>query len=210
MLLTRLPLSPKRAFDLHVLSLPPAFVLSQDQTLKLRLPSWRLVTQEHPFGRSELTSPHYSPAPEGAERRLARNVTDNVVSLDPIERPKPSGERRRLPPTFLFLPIRLSKIRRTCVRPGPSKWLDRSMRSGALEQVRFVCQETDAIVAWRWDRPGCQRLAPSVNCTYVDRRFVSTVMLKKFQRDRRSSSVALYAPCSAIRGSEGRPEASAS
>jgi hypothetical protein len=24
-----------RAFDLHVLSLPPAFVLSQDQTLKL-------------------------------------------------------------------------------------------------------------------------------------------------------------------------------
>lgn len=35
MLLTRAPLSPKGAFDLHVLSLPPAFVLSQDQTLTL-------------------------------------------------------------------------------------------------------------------------------------------------------------------------------
>ncbi len=35
MLLTRLPLCIATAFDLHVLSLPPAFVLSQDQTLKL-------------------------------------------------------------------------------------------------------------------------------------------------------------------------------
>ena len=35
MLRTRAPLSIARAFDLHVLGLPPAFVLSQDQTLKL-------------------------------------------------------------------------------------------------------------------------------------------------------------------------------
>ena len=40
MLLTRSPLSPKNAsapwipFDLHVLSTPPAFILSQDQTLQ--------------------------------------------------------------------------------------------------------------------------------------------------------------------------------
>ena len=34
MLLTRPPLSPKASFDLHVLSTPPAFVLSQDQTLR--------------------------------------------------------------------------------------------------------------------------------------------------------------------------------
>jgi hypothetical protein len=32
-LLTRPPLIPKDAFDLHVLGTPPAFVLSQDQTL---------------------------------------------------------------------------------------------------------------------------------------------------------------------------------
>ena len=36
MLLTRLPLPIAEAFDLHVLGLPPAFVLSQDQTLKLK------------------------------------------------------------------------------------------------------------------------------------------------------------------------------
>ena len=37
MLLTRAPLY-KIAFDLHVLSMPPAFVLSQDQTLKFDCP----------------------------------------------------------------------------------------------------------------------------------------------------------------------------
>ena len=37
-LLTRPPLDPKISLDLHVLGLPPAFVLSQDQTLKLK---WR-------------------------------------------------------------------------------------------------------------------------------------------------------------------------
>ena len=37
MLLTRLPLDIAIPFDLHVLGLPPAFVLSQDQTLKLIL-----------------------------------------------------------------------------------------------------------------------------------------------------------------------------
>ena len=34
MLLTRPPLTPKGPLDLHVLGTPPAFVLSQDQTLK--------------------------------------------------------------------------------------------------------------------------------------------------------------------------------
>ena len=36
-LLTRLPLCIAAAFDLHVLGLPPAFVLSQDQTLRLKV-----------------------------------------------------------------------------------------------------------------------------------------------------------------------------
>ncbi len=34
MLRTRAPLDPKVSFDLHVLGMPPAFVLSQNQTLK--------------------------------------------------------------------------------------------------------------------------------------------------------------------------------
>jgi hypothetical protein len=39
-LLTRPPLVPKDPFDLHVLGLPPAFILSQDQTLKLKVPKY--------------------------------------------------------------------------------------------------------------------------------------------------------------------------
>ena len=35
-LLTRPPLSPKKSLDLHVLGTPPAFILSQDQTLKIK------------------------------------------------------------------------------------------------------------------------------------------------------------------------------
>ena len=35
-LLTRSPLNPKISFDLHVLSPPLAFALSQDQTLQLK------------------------------------------------------------------------------------------------------------------------------------------------------------------------------
>ena len=35
--LTRSPLHPKMPFDLHVLGMPPAFILSQDQTLHLIL-----------------------------------------------------------------------------------------------------------------------------------------------------------------------------
>ena len=37
-LLTRSPLGASTSFDLHVLSTPPAFVLSQDQTLRECLP----------------------------------------------------------------------------------------------------------------------------------------------------------------------------
>ena len=37
MLLSRLPLRIATALDLHVLGLPPAFALSQDQTLKFEI-----------------------------------------------------------------------------------------------------------------------------------------------------------------------------
>lgn len=46
MLLTRPPLTPKDAFDLHVLGLPPAFILSQDQTLKLKRSYDRILDVE--------------------------------------------------------------------------------------------------------------------------------------------------------------------
>ena len=45
MLLSRLPLRIATALDLHVLGLPPAFALSQDQTLKFGLRTFtRLIT----------------------------------------------------------------------------------------------------------------------------------------------------------------------
>jgi hypothetical protein len=47
-LLTRAPLCIATALDLHVLGLPPAFVLSQDQTLKLKdliLVAWRFLQE---------------------------------------------------------------------------------------------------------------------------------------------------------------------
>jgi hypothetical protein len=49
-LLTRSPLEypPKEAFplDLHVLSTPPAFVLSQDQTLHRKQPTENILTKQ--------------------------------------------------------------------------------------------------------------------------------------------------------------------
>lgn len=45
-LLTRPPLTPKGSLDLHVLGLPPAFVLSQNQTLKLKRRYQRILDVE--------------------------------------------------------------------------------------------------------------------------------------------------------------------
>ena len=45
-LLTRPPLVPKDPFDLHVLGLPPAFILSQDQTLKLKAYRYAILDVE--------------------------------------------------------------------------------------------------------------------------------------------------------------------
>jgi hypothetical protein len=45
-LLSRLPLRIATALDLHVLGLPPAFALSQDQTLKLKR---YLISANHTF-----------------------------------------------------------------------------------------------------------------------------------------------------------------
>ena len=54
MLLTRSPLDPKAPFDLHVLSPPLAFALSQDQTLQFNLCSIFLVFHANPLFRVDL------------------------------------------------------------------------------------------------------------------------------------------------------------
>ena len=91
--------SPCGALDLHVLSLPPAFVLSQDQTLKL----------ENSIGYSDRTfdevshSPFSRRAGKNSKRRPSRYLysKDQNRSSDPLARITPS--------TFLFLLIQLSK-----------------------------------------------------------------------------------------------------
>ena len=76
MLLTRLPLTPKDAFDLHVLSLPPAFALSQDQTLNLESD----LTQD----LTELTEPHQRAGVSTSPSELSR---PQGRCLHPPERP---------------------------------------------------------------------------------------------------------------------------
>ena len=47
-LLALSPLAPKSSFDLHVLAMPPAFNLSQDQTLQLNI-----VARTNPEGSAQ-------------------------------------------------------------------------------------------------------------------------------------------------------------
>ena len=70
MLLSRLPLRIATALDLHVLGLPPAFALSQDQTLKLDENFSRLITtfdevplpSRRPYQRARFASHARAPA----------------------------------------------------------------------------------------------------------------------------------------------------
>ena len=76
-LLTRPPLAPKCSLDLHVLGLPPAFVLSQDQTLKLKAPSLAL----------SLTSnlAHLSSGPERPDNHLCLSSHSEPVSRQTVK-----------------------------------------------------------------------------------------------------------------------------
>ena len=102
--------SPCGAFDLHVLGLPPAFVLSQDQTLKLKVLILDFGLEVNP--RNLLRNGHLhnmTPAPvarndhhgDGIE---TQSSPESVVI--PISRPKSA---RTPPSAFPFLQIQLSK-----------------------------------------------------------------------------------------------------
>ena len=120
---------------MHVLGLPPAFVLSQDQTLRLNEISSRLLLG-HALTRSHLD------IPAEAERR--------IVSSQRIRKPPKSRSRRQTDPktrmapaktspsTFLFLLTRLSKN-----RTAPSR--DRQ----AAQPIDFTLS-----AATRLNRPG--------------------------------------------------------
>ena len=101
-LLTRLPLPVARAFDLHVLGLPPAFVLSQDQTLKLneifdRLWSLRIIDR---VPSTLIIQPISRPARQLAS--LIKRSTAEVSFRSSSYLDKPQGHRRLRFSFFLF------------------------------------------------------------------------------------------------------------
>jgi hypothetical protein len=82
---------------LHVLSLPPAFVLSQDQTLKL---------ESEPFARSHtIDGALHLPSQEDDGSQKKRTTDDCILNSPPLSR-----QRARKPSsTFLFLSSTMSK-----------------------------------------------------------------------------------------------------
>ena len=99
MLLTRPPLdSPKATpFDLHALGTPPAFILSQDQTLHQDrlLPSSPLpITEKDRAVASQ--SPHTSLSARRASRTLARTHFHDSTGkvLHPLRRRSPDTRRK--------------------------------------------------------------------------------------------------------------------
>src|SRR5437868_5750094 len=95
-----------RAFDLHVLSLPPAFALSQDQTLKLESDSkpglTHVLTEVH-----EPRPPRRDQDPQNLETQGPAS-SSKIRSIQPESQTNPI--RARTPPSaFLFLQTKLSK-----------------------------------------------------------------------------------------------------
>jgi hypothetical protein len=89
-LLTRLPLTPKGAFDLHVLGLPPAFVLSQDQTLKFE----RFILDTN---HSELTERHTRRRFRPRGGLQPKTTPEGVSAHEPVSKPRPHPKAS--PPT---------------------------------------------------------------------------------------------------------------
>ena len=111
-LLTRLPLSIAGAFDLHVLGLPPAFVLSQDQTLKLKADSGWLggyskesLRNGHLHTKRPSSSYPEGPGPGAYGDGLKRRDRQSSAStLRALARPSdPPGLRRLRFPFFYAL-----------------------------------------------------------------------------------------------------------
>ncbi len=156
-LLTRAPLPIARALDLHVLGLPPAFVLSQDQTLKLTCPPASLPLREQwPENIHRIPSHKRmsgSPAkpqnpPRSKPQNPAGNLRTRVRQTDPLSPP---------PPTHPFHQSTMSKNKKR--RPaspltnhtnGPA----RPRQRGAVIRARLrQCQRVFARVGDRAKNP---------------------------------------------------------
>ena len=108
-------------FDLHVLGLPPAFVLSQDQTLKL----YEILSRLSHCHKTDTDMVHISTSPKHIRHSsfTAQKYRDELKIRDrrfvPHERPRVTpGSTQGLPPsTFLFLPMQLSNSRAKEFKP---------------------------------------------------------------------------------------------
>src|SRR5262249_17467622 len=90
-LLTRPPLPPKGPSDLHVLGTPPAFVLSQDQTLHQSPKKGHLLTRycawlcadgtSRALQRSPASPDRASPSPAARASALARTHLSRCLPL---------------------------------------------------------------------------------------------------------------------------------
>ena len=114
-ILTRSPLNPppkKGAgpFDLHVLSTPPAFVLSQDQTLQTK------TEQPQPKqARAEQQKPEKKPQPNPTPPQTPN--PDKTTKTNTGTRRTESAERKKTRPT----PHHPTRRRRTGRNPTPAK-----------------------------------------------------------------------------------------
>ena len=91
-LLTRPPLIPKNALDLHVLGLPPAFVLSQDQTLKLKYSYLYILDVRTSAHRPAVQAGHHF-CPLCFSFKRNKNLTNSeadLTSSDTLKRSSPS------------------------------------------------------------------------------------------------------------------------
>ena len=114
---------PRRGpFDLHVLGLPPAFVLSQDQTLNLKADPTKITAEStevpHPPAFPPVSGPLGMPLPAGSRQQTAPRFR-NARSVDiPSRLPKEQPARTQ-PSTLLFplIPVKEQSTPRTGMGP---------------------------------------------------------------------------------------------
>ena len=100
-----------RPFDLHVLGLPPAFVLSQDQTLKLQreFVAGRSLFRRHRRRLLSTSPKHTCPRAFAYKLGELKSRDRQSISQPPTAQRSRCQRPARTPPsTFLFLPIQLS------------------------------------------------------------------------------------------------------
>ena len=105
---------PKEAFslDLHVLSTPPAFILSQDQTLQFE-PSIRTESRSARCGITEYDSPHPRTQRITQNKELTLVLTVSIQFSKNRLIPAPQGGR---PSTIRNWPVSVNRPK--CASPG--------------------------------------------------------------------------------------------